>query len=504
MSKTQISERLKAITELSPSATALYFGSSEYGWDDLRALADRLGETLHEAGLDETCPVGWIARNDPNVVAGALGLLISGNCISPINPHVAAAKLASDIDRFAHAAVIGAAEDWTDANIAAAEKQGILGLSLHLGSDDSIRKVTGSFGGVREHHARTDPDIVLERISSGTTGDPKRFLVRADTFVKALGFAATSEPGGAAGDALALKRSPALVFNTFAHSAGLWGVATALYHARPIVLHDRFTVDGWAQSVRRFRPKMLSLMPAMIAMVMEEDVPVELFAGVIAVRAGSAPLPPATQRAFEEKYGVPVLIDYGASEFMGGIASWSLADRKRFGETKRGSVGRLRPDIEARIVNAETGEAVVAGEQGVLHLKTPRHGPDWVVTTDLASIDEDGFLSLHGRADEAINRGGFKILPEEVADLLRDHPAIREVAVLGVRNERLGQVPVAFVELVDGENPSPDELVEFARDRMPPYFVPVAFEFVREMPRTNSLKISRPALREQFAGKYVF
>jgi len=430
---------------------------------------------------------------------------MAGHCISPINPHVKPAKLAQDIEDFNRPAVVAAAEDWTAENIAAAERKGVLGLALQLQDDEPVRQVTGVFGGVLATHYRTDPDIVLERISSGTTGEPKRFLVRADTFERALGFAVSSEPGAEDRSKLVLKRSPALLFNTFAHSAGLWGIATAIYHARPMALHERFTVESWARSVRRFRPKMLSLMPAMIAMVMEADVPKELFADVIAVRAGSAPLPPATQRAFEEKYGVPILIDYGASEFMGGIASWSLADRKQYGNSKRGSVGRLRPDIEARIVDPETGEAVAPGTHGVLHLKTPRHGPDWVVTTDLASIDDDGFLSLHGRADEAINRGGFKILPEEVADFLREHPAVREVAVLGTKSDRLGEVPVAFLELFGGSPPpTVEELDQFARERMPPYFVPVAYEFIDEMPRTNSLKISRPDLREKFADKYSF
>ena len=140
---------------------------------------------------------------------------------------------------------------------------------------------------------------------------------------------------------------------------------------------------------------------------------------------------------------------------------------------------------------------------GILHLKTPRAGPDWIKTTDLASLDKEGFLFLHGRADEAINRGGFKVLPDKVAEALRLHPGVREVGILAVKDARLGQVPVAVIEpSSDAPKPTAEELNAFAREEMAGYMVPVAFEFVDELPRTLSMKVDRPALRKMFAEKY--
>jgi acyl-CoA synthetase (AMP-forming)/AMP-acid ligase II len=128
-------------------------------------------------------------------------------------------------------------------------------------------------------------------------------------------------------------------------------------------------------------------------------------------------------------------------------------------------------------------------------------GEGWVRTTDLARLDAEGFLFLEGRADDAILRGGFKIAPGEVARALERHPAVREAAVVGLPDPRLGEVPAAAVELEPGaEAPGEEELLAFARERLAGYQVPVRIRVVQALPRTPSLKVSRPAVRELLAG----
>ena len=149
---------------------------------------------------------------------------------------------------------------------------------------------------------------------------------------------------------------------------------------------------------------------------------------------------------------------------------------REFGASKRNSVGRALPDTELRIVDQDTGAELPVGEQGLLEAKVAAMGPDWIRTTDIASIDEDGFVTLHGRADGAINRGGFKILPEIVRRVLISHPAVRDACVVGVPDARLGQVPFAAIEIVRGQPvPTDDELKELVRQSLPVYNVPVAF-----------------------------
>jgi acyl-CoA synthetase (AMP-forming)/AMP-acid ligase II len=198
------------------------------------------------------------------------------------------------------------------------------------------------------------------------------------------------------------------------------------------------------------------------------------------------------QERFEAKYGIPILVDYGATEF-GGIAAWTMADHKQFAKQKRGSVGRVVKGASMRVVDQETGKEITDGGIGILEVMVEKRATEWVPTTDLASIDEDGFLFIRGRADDAIVRGGFKVLPDEVANALRQHPAVLDVAVIGIPDERLGQVPVAVIELRAGQvRPDEAELKAFAKDRLTPYQVPVAYKFTDKLPRSVSMKVIRP------------
>jgi acyl-CoA synthetase (AMP-forming)/AMP-acid ligase II len=134
---------------------------------------------------------------------------------------------------------------------------------------------------------------------------------------------------------------------------------------------------------------------------------------------------------------------------------------------------------------------VPTGEHGLLEARIATVSPDWIRTNDIASIDADEFITLHGRADGAINRGGFKVLPETVRRVLVSHPGVRDAAVVGVPDARLGEVPFAAVEPIPGHPaPSPADLVALVRDQLPKHCVPVDVVVVDELPRTQSLKVS--------------
>jgi len=150
-----------------------------------------------------------------------------------------------------------------------------------------------------------------------------------------------------------------------------------------------------------------------------------------------------------------------------------------------GTVGRPLPGVQVRI---EDG--------GLLSARVEVLGPHWITTTDLASIDDDGIVSIHGRSDGAINRGGFKILPDDVRVALEGHPTVLAAAVVGRPDARLGEVPVAIVELCGPATPS--ELVEHLRTRLAPYEIPARIDVVDEVPRTPSGKADLTAVRRHF------
>jgi len=237
--------------------------------------------------------------------------------------------------------------------------------------------------------------------------------------------------------------------------------------------------------------------PAVIRMLLDADVPKEDLASLDFLISASGPLDPETRDEFEAHFGVPVKLAYGATEFAGSLCAWTPEMDREFGASaaKRNSVGRALPDTQLRIVDPDTGAEVPTGQQGLLEARITSISGDWIRTTDIASIDDDGFVTLHGRADGAINRGGFKVLPETVRRVLVSHPSVRDACVVGVPDARLGQVPFAAIEAAPGEPvPSDDELSDLVRRTLPVYNVPVAFVIVDELPRNPALKVSLPAV----------
>jgi acyl-coenzyme A synthetase/AMP-(fatty) acid ligase len=140
-----------------------------------------------------------------------------------------------------------------------------------------------------------------------------------------------------------------------------------------------------------------------------------------------------------------------------------------------------------------------AGSVGLLEAQVPRIGPDFIRTTDLASLDADGFLFLHGREDGAINRGGFKVLPDIVAEALRAHPDVADAAVVGRADARLGEVPVAAVELVPGASAGAAALLGWLKDRLVAYQVPTEIRIMPALPRNASMKVALHEVKALFA-----
>jgi acyl-coenzyme A synthetase/AMP-(fatty) acid ligase len=221
-------------------------------------------------------------------------------------------------------------------------------------------------------------------------------------------------------------------------------------------------------------------------MIYDAGVPKEDLSSLLAFRSGTAPLDPALAQAIYDRYEIPVLQNYGATEFGGGVAGWTLDDFKAHWPAKSGSVGRLNPGVEGRIAD------------GVLELRSRQigEGKAWLRTTDLARIDEDGFLYILGRADSAIIRGGFKIQPDDIVRAIEAHPAVKEAAVTALPDERLGQMPgAAYLVRAGASAPSEAELVAFLKDRLTGYQVPAVLKAVEKLPRTASMKVDQSALR---------
>jgi long-chain acyl-CoA synthetase len=298
-----------------------------------------------------------------------------------------------------------------------------------------------------------------------------------------------------------------MVVNPLTHIGGIYGCIGALMAGRKIALLERFTVTDWVAAVRRNRPKVAPAVPSALRMLLEADVDPADLASLTAMISGTAPLSPDLVDSFYAKFGIPILANYGATEFAGAIAGWSIDDFRGHWKDKRGAAGRVHGNIAARVVDPASGIILPPGAEGLLELKGDQLGPSypmagdaWLRTTDRAVLDIDNFLYINGRADNAIIRGGFKVHPDDVVTALNQHPAVREAAVVGVPDGRLGAVPAAALILKEGAvAPTPDALKAWLKDRLIAYQVPVHYRFVTDFPRTPSMKPSAPGLQALFA-----
>ncbi|HTU13094.1 MAG TPA: class I adenylate-forming enzyme family protein [Allosphingosinicella sp.] len=469
----RLADRIASILALDPAAPAIEYEGAWRSWGQLREAMASL-----EAALGDHRRVGILMRNHVAIVPAILEAIGHGRCLVVLNPMLPADRLAADLAQTGVGALIGVAEDLD-----------------RLDAGDRLVAETGDAVQVRRRGsgpgAPGRPEVAVEMLTSGTTGPPKRIPMRRSTLEEAIFAAARFEKGRGEGDAPRLRKGVQLVMAPFSHIGGLFALLNAIAAGRSMVLLPKFTVEGFRDAVKRHGIKAASTPPAALRMIYDADVPKADLASLMAFRSGTAPLDPALAQAVYDRYGIPVLQNYGATEFGGGVAGWTLDDFRAHWPAKSGSVGRLNPGVEGRIV------------EGVLELKSRQigDGETWLATTDLARIDEDGFLFILGRADNAIIRGGFKIQPDDIVRALEAHPAVKEAAVTALADARLGQVPgAAYLLRAGAAAPSEAEFAAFLKHRLTGYQIPAVLKAVETLPRTVSMKVDQSALRALLEG----
>lgn len=497
-----LAEHIGGVLALDSERPAIFFKDQVASWRDLGRLAAALKSRLDALGVPEAAGVGCLLRNRPPHFAAVLGVIIGERCVTTLNPVMPDKKVADDIRALKPPVVVAGAEDWAREEIRqAAQDVGAAGILLREDGSFEIEAVPGLETVGAGPHLEPLPGIAVLMLTSGTTGAPKRAPLTYRQLELNLKRAARADRTRSENDPPKIRDGVALLFTPFVHIGGLYFVLTAAVDGRATRLLEKFSVDEWRKAIAEVKPQTAGGPPTVLKMIYDANIPKEEFSSLVAFSSGTAAVSPDLVDAFMERYGLPVLATYGATEFAGAIAGWSLANFNKYWATKRGAAGRMHPGIEARAVDRETFEPLPPGEVGLLELKGPvlGDGHNWVRTSDLAIVDEDHFLFIKGRADNAIIRGGFKVMPDEVVKALETHPAISEASVVGLPDERLGAVPVAAFTTRPGEKtPEPAELSAYLRERLTPYQVPTRFLAVEELPRTPSMKVSMPAVKALF------
>ncbi len=485
-----LQELARAAFERGAHVPAVEFERRWFTWGELRRVAERVRHAIAASGAPEGASVAFAPRNCPSALATMLGLIAEGRTIKIVYVWQSGARIASDLARLEPCVFVASPRELGPEVRETARELGIALIEL---TDMDARAVAGF-----ERSSRlVDPDAPqspqIQILTSGTTGAPKQFPIRYELLSNVLRAGTTVM---ATHGADLTKLPPLLLFFPIGNITGVYSTVPTLIQGIPIVLLERFTLDGWRDHVRRYQPPQTGVPAAGVQMLLDANVPREELACIKSLGTGAAPVDPAVQREFEQRYGIPILLSYGATEFGGRVTAMTAALYAEFGKRKLGSVGRAVPGAKVRVVHPETFEELGPNQEGLFEVVSPHMGSDWIRTTDLGVIDEDGFVFHRARADGAIMRGGFKVLPETIERGLALHPAVVASAVVGIPDRRLGQVPAAAVQL---RTPASNEALEaHLRQHVPATHIPTQWRVVAELPRNASMKVDRLGVKELF------
>ncbi len=501
-----LAERIRSVAALQPDAEAIEQGGAWHTWQEMATSISQLEEIIGQSGLGPGTEFGMLLRNRPHHIHAMAAVLASSGTIVTMNARQPAARTEAEIVELRLPAVIVDRSDLASPELEAAiGRSGALGIAI-----DRAELSTFANPSFDPPAATGDGGIAVKMLTSGTTGPPKRIAFGAQSLKDSVLGAARLMAGPSnrrAGEEpeLLLRRGIIANWAPVEHVSGMWRAIEHMTEGRRLCLLETFEPSEWARVVKTYGVRMAMLAPTTMRMLLDSEVTPDDLASLKGVTAGTAPLSVDLEREFEETFGIPVLPAYGATEFPGNGAGWTLADHERFGASKIGSVGKARPGVRIRVVDQSTGEPAPAGEVGLVEILArtpatpPGEQPDWQRTADLGRLDEDEFLWIAGRADSAIIRGGFKILATDVVRVLEQHGKVKEASVVGLPDERLGAVPVAAVIPNSMQAaPTAGELEAHCRAELVAYMVPAEFRVVEDLPRTSSLKVSMPAVQDLF------
>jgi long-chain acyl-CoA synthetase len=461
-------------------------------WGEARTLADQVGRLLVESGADAAAPVAFLARMRPECLTVLLQLLKMNRMVRMLYTYQSPVAIAADIKRLRPAVAIGVREDFAAPVIDQLRAQGVAAIGLN-GMQAGI--VEGLQRSENDFDRTGSPVPRIEILTSGTTGAPKHFPLDYERLMSQTIGANTVYSQ----DVDTATLPPFLSVLPLGNIGGLYGSLPAMLHGIRIMVGERFTFEKWYDYTRRYPARVSVLPPAGVRMLLDSNVTREDLAGVKYFVCGAAPVDPAAIQEVQDRFGISIMQSYGATEFGGVVATMTPQLYEQFGLSKATSVGRAFGDVQIRIVDPDTGQTLPIREVGLVHVLAPKMSSDFKATSDLGYLDEDGFLYLRGRADGAIIRGGFKLLPDTITNALLTHPAISAAAVVGIAERRLGQIPVAALEgTKDVPRPEFAQIEAFLRERLPATHIPVHWRWFDRLPRNPSLKPDLIRIRAAF------
>ncbi len=495
-----------------PSKTAYVDGDRRIDWARLNERACRLAQFLLAAGVGRGDRVASISCDCIELVEVVVACAKIGAVRVGVNHRYAPREIEHILDDSgARVVFVQAALAERFAGIAS----NLSASPLLVGFDGAHPFAVGYEGALGEHPA-IEPHIAVDDddpgyifYSSGSTGRPKGVVATWRQVIDSLCHIALNE-GSSRGDVW-LHTMPA-------GGIPLLIIMRAIYHGATCVIMRRWDPEEACALIERERVTRTLVVPTMlVSLIHHQEVRRRDVRSLRQIIYGAAPCTPASIRLTMDVFpGVELLQMYGATEATGMATMLFPEDHRealRTGEHDiLASAGKPLPYMDVEVAD-ELGNAVASGEVGEVLIKgslvTPGYwnAPQltaeavrdgWLHTGDMGRFDDRGYLYLVDRKKFMIVSGGYNIYPVEVENALARHPAVKEVAVVGVPDDRWGEAVKAVVTLRPGQRPSETELLRFCRTGIAGYKAPKSIDFVDDFPRNAVGKLDKRALREQY------
>lgn len=513
-----------------PTLPAATFFDADLSYSELDALSNQVAHALIGMGVQKGDRVALLLPNTPQFVASFFGTLKAGAIVVANNPLYTAKELTHQLNDAGATTIITLSKmyptvqkilpDTQIKNVVVTNIKEYMPFVLRTLFTLLREKKDGHRAELAAGHRWfqdwidgqptgapsidvTPDDVAIYQYTGGTTGVSKGAIAQHKALVADTLQIDAWIPEAREGEETYLAVIP------FFHVYGMVAcMGVAVYQAARMILLPEFNVEDVLKAIDKYKPTLFPGVPAMyVAINNFAEIDKYDVGSIRACISGAAPLPVEVKKRFEELTGGKLCEGYGLSE-----APTATHCNPINGINKPGSIGMPLPDVECKIEDLDTGEALPAGEAGELCIRGPQlmHGylnrPEetdqtlrdgWLHTGDIAYVDDDGYFFIVDRKKDMIITGGYNVYPRDVEEVLYQHPDVQEAAVAGIPHEYYGEMVKAYVILRDGATVSEEELTQFCRENLASYRTPKEIEFRAELPKTLVGKVLRRVLVEE-------
>lgn len=494
-----VNENLKSSAAKFPNRTAYTYLYERTTYAELDSYVDSAASGLSAEGIKKGDKVALMLGNCPEFIIAYYGILRAGAVVVPINPSYTSGEVSYILSNSQAKAVI--ADSTLEQKISPLREK-LDKLKMVIYTDSIEFEWTWERLILTSNHKFESPsieedDLAVILYTSGTTGKPKGAMLSHRNL--ASNTASMVQLTEFTEEDCIIAVLP--MFHVFSIATC---INIPIASGATIVIVPKFSPTEVINTIRKEKATLFAGVPTMFSFLLQvPGATAEDFSSIRACFSGGASIPVELLHRFEEKYEVSILEGYGLSETAPVTAFNPLR-----GTRKPGSVGIDIPQVKNRIVDhngmevprGEIGELIVQGPNVMLgYLGMPEATSlalkdGWFYTGDLARMDDEGYIYIVDRKKDMILVGGYNVYPREVEEVLYQHPAIVECAVIGMMDKEYGETVKAFV-VTNNESITMDDILYFCQDKLAKYKLPKHMEFMNELPKNSTGKILRRALR---------